>query len=112
MLGQSCWLVAALMAVVVLSASPPAFADTPAPISSYMRVSRNGAYVFVMLGKAGYRSSEVSEWEGYTQSGIYRNDSSKEPLWTVAWYAYNVDVASDGVHLVRHGGLATDTHGE
>lgn len=105
-------LLAGLVAAAALSASSPAFADTPAPMSSYKTVSPNGAYVFVMLGKAGYRSSDVTEWEGYTQSGLYHNDGSKEPLWTVDWYAYKVDIASDGVHLVRHGGLATDVYGE
>ena len=62
----------------------------------------------MQLGKAGYRSADVREWEGYTQSGLYRNDGSRDPLWTFDWYAYNVDVAADGVHLVRHGALAID----
>ena len=81
-------------------------------MTSYKRQSQDGAYVFVMLGKAGYRSSDVTEWEGYTQSGLYRNDGSRDPLWTVDWYAYNVDVSSDGVHLVRHVRPATDLYGE
>ncbi|HJZ56558.1 MAG TPA: hypothetical protein VKE74_16450, partial [Gemmataceae bacterium] len=40
----------------------------------------------------------------YTQSGMYRNDGSTEPLWTVDWYAYGVHLTSDGVHLIRPGG--------
>jgi hypothetical protein len=43
----------------------------------------------------------------YAQSGLYRNDGSSTPLWTVNWYAYDVDVASDGIHLVRHGPWAS-----
>ena len=39
----------------------------------------------------------------YSKTGLYRNDGSKEPLWTVDWYAYHVKVASDGIHLVRFG---------
>jgi hypothetical protein len=39
----------------------------------------------------------------YTRSGLYRNDGSAEPLWTVDWYAEGVLVLSDGAHLVRFG---------
>jgi hypothetical protein len=48
----------------------------------------------------------------YSQSGMYRNDGSLVPLWTVDWYAFKVDIASDGVHLIRHGPWATFTHEE
>jgi hypothetical protein len=37
----------------------------------------------------------------YNVSGLYRNDGSTTPLWTVDWYARYVQVASDGVHLIR-----------
>jgi hypothetical protein len=48
----------------------------------------------------------------YPRSGMYRNDGSITPLWTVDWYAKRVDVASDGVHLVRHGPWASRTTDE
>ena len=48
----------------------------------------------------------------YTLSGLYRDDGSAEPLWTVNWYAHGVEVASDGVHLVRHGPFAASTDQE
>lgn len=37
-------------------------------------------------------------------SGLYRNDGSTQPLWSVDWYSYRVFPANDAVHLVRvHG---------
>lgn len=49
----------------------------------------------------------------YPASGLYRNDGSTRPLWTVEWYEGGPDsirVASDGVHLVRHPTLANDAY--
>jgi hypothetical protein len=39
----------------------------------------------------------------YPASGLYRNNGSVMPLWTVTWYwpEYGIEVASDGVHLLR-----------
>jgi hypothetical protein len=39
----------------------------------------------------------------YTKSGLYKNDGSKEPLWTVDWYKSPVVVADDGLHLIAFG---------
>ncbi|CAN0331210.1 unnamed protein product, partial [Phaeothamnion confervicola] len=30
-------------------------------------------------------------------------EETSKPLWTVDWYAHGVDVASDGVHIIRGG---------
>ena len=35
----------------------------------------------------------------YDRSGLYLNDDSVEPRWTVAWYSKGAEFASDGVHL-------------
>jgi hypothetical protein len=45
----------------------------------------------------------------WTVSGMYRNDGSVTPLWTVDWYAYTVDVPAGGELVVRYrsGGLGT-----
>lgn len=40
--------------------------------------------------------------ETYLQSGMYLNDGSKTPLWTVDWLAY-VILPNDGKHIVRRG---------
>jgi hypothetical protein len=42
----------------------------------------------------------------YRVSGLYRNDESTLPLWVVDWYARHIEIASDGVHLVRSGSAA------
>jgi hypothetical protein len=41
----------------------------------------------------------------YKTSGLYLNDGSTTPLWTVDWYSHShhVLVASDGQHLIRRG---------
>ena len=54
-------LLAGLAATAALGIDEPAFANTPAPMTSYKQQSQGGAYLFVMLGKAGYRSSDVAD---------------------------------------------------
>lgn len=41
----------------------------------------------------------------YTQSGLYRNDGSKTPLWTITFFSEppKVDIAPDGQHFVIGG---------
>ena len=80
----------------IIFCSSLAVADTPAPPRPYKKVVNNGRYVFVMLPQMGHH-------QGYSESGLYRNDGSKTPLWTVYWYAFEIDAVSDGVHLVRLG---------
>ena len=48
----------------------------------------------------------------YTGSGMYRNDGSGVPLWTVDWYATRVDPSPDGVHVVRLEPCPTGLGGE
>ncbi len=73
-----------------------------------------GEYVFVMIAPKPVeedskymppdRAEEIKRIRGlYAESGLYRNDGSRTPLWTVDWYAYKVYPASDGIHLVRLG---------
>src|SRR5438309_502884 len=103
------WIV---LASVLLAAS--ATADRMSPPFNYKRPTPDGRFVFVMISgwpadRDGLRFKEnlAAEMRAiratYPRSGLYRNDGSTVPLWTVDWYAYDVDVASDGVHLVRHG---------
>lgn len=76
---------------------------------TYTKLSPNGQYLFVMLAPGKELAGEVP----YTVSGLYFNDTSTTPIWTVDWYAYAVDVLSDGVHLVRWGdSWAHDTSDE
>lgn len=45
----------------------------------------------------------------YKQSGLYINDGSSTPLWTIDWYAFKVFPSSDGIHLIRMGPWASST---
>lgn len=99
------------------------FADSPAPPRSYKVVAPRAKYVFVMIAP-GTVEDDTRRWNEetaagirqirrtYTRSGLYRDDGTTVPLWTVDWYAHGVEVASDGVHLIRHGPWASSTDDE
>ena len=117
MLRRWRWLLGAIVAVAWLNGNAPAFADSPIPLISYKQISSGGAYVFVMLGDPRHDSAVGGRAarklrQTYPASGLYPNDGSTVPLWTVDWYARQVDVASDGIHLVRRGPWAMATSDE
>ena len=90
------------ISVAVLFLHAQAFADTPAPFRDFKEVTGN--YVFVMLAPdapGGWANHDPEIRKVYKQSGLYRNDGSSTPLWTVDWYAFGVFPSSDGEHLVR-----------
>jgi hypothetical protein len=103
-----------LVAALALMPTEAAFADKPGPDSTYKQKSADGRFVFVMLAPVSLEE-EVSGVNPqyaptlralrtqYTKSGLYKNDGSKDPLWTVDWYKRPVVVADDGVHLVAFG---------
>lgn len=82
-----------LIALAGLVSCPPALADTPMPPRPFKELSPDEEYVFVMLvperhGSAAWFDRRRAEeyrhiQETYPQSGLYRNDGSTEPLWTV-----------------------------
>ena len=122
MVSRSRWLIAVVIACIAVAAGSPLRADSEAPPHSYLKVSPGGQYVFAMIvpgpvehevrlhPDAAARIRELRQV--YPRSGLYRRNGSPEPLWTVDWYAFEVDVASDGVHLVRHGPWASSTDQE
>ena len=76
----------------------------------YSFATEDGKYLFVMLVPdqeesvaAEDRELDPKMREIYERSGLYLNDGSTSPLWTVDWYAAEVYVSSDGLHLVRVG---------
>ena len=109
---------AILSLILLLWLASPTRADKPAPPGTYTSESADGRYVFVMLSP---EATEVElKWYNedhqkvvqsirarYAKSGLYKNDGSKDPLWTVDWYRHSVLVASDGLHLVRLGDWPT-----
>ncbi len=107
--------IALLAILVALSSKTVARADKPAPPTTYKITSADDRFVFVMISPDSLET-EMSRWNEqfkdqikairtvYTKSGLYRNDNSKQPQWTVDWYRHTVAVPSDGIHLVRFGG--------
>jgi hypothetical protein len=112
-----------LAVLAILLNAAPGHGDSFARPSSFSTVSANGKYLFVMIApvqpekdgvdlRAEYRQEVRSIRAKYLVSGLYRNDSSAAPLWTVDWYAHSVLVASDGIHLVRRGPWAENSSTE
>lgn len=99
-----------VLAIVFLFVSiPTANADKVAGPRSYRKVTLDGSFVFVML--APYPSTEEvvasrdpevrAIRELYEESGLYPNDGSDTPIWTVDWYEDVVELARDNEHLIR-----------
>ncbi len=111
------------ISVAMLFLHTQAFADSPAPPYDFKKVTENKKYVFVMLEpdevmlKPDEVMLEPDEWAEqdpkirkiYKQSGLYKNDGSSTPLWTVDWYAFEVFPCSDGEHLIQMGPWASST---
>jgi hypothetical protein len=99
----------AILAILVPVSA--AFADKPGPPMTYTKTSPNKQFLFVMVSPDSLEE-EVKRYNEdaakkvrairttYPKSGLYKNDGSKEPLWTVDWFRGSVIVPSDGVHLV------------
>lgn len=104
--------VTGVSALCMLCSATVARADSIAPPRSYTQTTPGGKFVFVMITPTSVET-ETSNWNGetaarireirrtYTRSGMYRNDGSAKPLWTVDWYAHAVHLAPDGIHLIR-----------
>ena len=102
--------------VLLLVGGALALASTYVP-STYTAESRDGRFLFVMISPfpvledaafvdyspLGREPSQVDRTREirarYSRSGLYRNDGSSTPLWTVDGYSPSVAVSSDGVHF-------------
>jgi len=86
-----------------LAASLSIFAQHPtsAWMHSYTAETSDKKYIFVIR-----RDREPDFFAGneYPQSGMYLNDGSTTPLWTVDW-RQRVYLPDDGKHVVRFGSL-------
>lgn len=78
--------------------------------TTFSTPSPNGQFLFVMIApRSATHETEKAQHQKdllakYPTSGLYRNDGSTSPIYTVDWYSYRVWPADDGVHLVRlHG---------
>lgn len=120
-------LIAIVGVVGVLCAPLTAYADsthTPIPgwSGSYEEESPNKQYKLVMLGNLPWSSCfHKDDWvqksnalrSMYPASGMYRNDGSVEPLWTMGYVSWRqgITVANDGRHIVVWGGWPTQYEG-
>ena len=107
------------VALVSMASTAP---DTIGPPYNYVRPTKGGRYVFVMLAPKPYRDDDTFDLyldavsnerkskagklsKKYRSSGLYPKGSTM-PLWTVDWYVSGVIPCSDGVHLVALGAAA------
>ncbi len=103
--------ISAFLAVLLAAAAPSLATAGSARELSSKQVLEDGQYVLVMVSplpideeaeQAGGRAEEAEAIRTtYTQSGLYRNDGTATPLWTMPYHAhYRAIVTRDGKHLV------------
>ncbi len=96
--------------VIFLFSEASLFADSPATPYDYKVVTQSNEYIFIMLAPEEYQFGHNPEFRNtYKQSGLYKNDGSSAPLWTIDWYAFRVIPVSDAKHLIRFGPWASNT---
>ena len=101
------WTLVLVCAAVEIGASS-AFADSTADPYSYTKSIAGGKFVFAMIARDAKLDAHPQIRGTFRVSGLYKNDGTNVPLWTVDWYSYNVMLLDDGVHLVRPGPWASD----
>jgi hypothetical protein len=90
--------------VLLLASGEAARADKPATPATRTETIANGKFLFVVLCPEFLETERGKAIRAmYPQGGLYKNDGSKEPLWTIDWYREQVAVLPDGVHMVRYG---------
>lgn len=102
------YIISILLLFSILCCCKAVKADEEALPSSYTQVTADGKYIFVMHAPAnilaGFEAGKNMALRlKYPKSGLYKNDGSKEPLWTVDWYSSEVYLSLNGKHLIRMG---------
>ncbi|MBS1797600.1 MAG: hypothetical protein JSS81_27500 [Acidobacteria bacterium] len=88
-----------LTSLFMLGLAAAVFADQEAGPFPYKAVTADRKYIFVVTDpKCGLCGIDGD----YKQSGMYRNDGSTAPLWTVDWMN-RIFLPNDGRHVVRLG---------
>jgi len=107
-------IISSLTVIFALFQARIVLTEKPGPPITYRETTANKQYVFIMIAPDSLET-ELKRWNDetkneirairtmYAKSGLYKNDGSKEPLWTVDWYRRNVVAASDGIHMVTFG---------
>jgi hypothetical protein len=93
-----------ILSLVIICLGIRVKADSIAAPYSYKKDVSNGKYVLVMLAKDNKEVFSSSN-KKYTHSGLYLNDGSVTPLWTMGWYEYEgmLFIAEDGEHAAGLG---------
>jgi len=105
------------LSLLVITHTKTVFADSEIPPHTYRIVSKDKKYTFVMRQDSDARTyqlcrkgqpclvsgEQIETLLVYPKSGLYSNDAVPKPLWTVDWYAYQVYLSADGVHVARMG---------
>ena len=95
-----------LIIFTISSASPTTvFADEPPIPRDYIQ-EVGEKYVFVMLSPYDQSAWAADIYDEsirsiYSKSGLYVKGASPRLLWTVDWYAFQVEISSDGRYLIR-----------
>lgn len=85
-----------------------AYADSPTVAIDYTQVADDGKFVLVMLVPGS--SEELAHLTAglkpeirakYAHSGLYPNDGSTSPVWTVDWFDYDVIISDNGHYAAR-----------
>ena len=69
----------------ILLASIKGSADTEGVIQPYTLETADKKYIFVVLRSVDRQNTILGQSDKYPQSGLYLNDGSSNPLWTVDW---------------------------
>jgi len=87
--------------LIVLFLASNLFADSPAPPESYTALSNDQKYILVILAPDPYDSYSPLR-QKYSVSGLYLNNGSVNPLWTLNsdFCCPQVDLFNDAEHLV------------
>ena len=104
---KNSWRYFLLLIIFTISAAFPTtvFADEPPIPRDYMQ-EVGEKYVFVMLSPYDQSAWAADIYDEsirsiYSKSGLYVKSESPRLLWTVDWYAFQVEISSDGKHLIR-----------
>ena len=92
--------------IILLLPAVLAHADEPVLAGDYIVDVGDGRYIFVMLASDSAVIDDIEDDEiraKYEKSGLYETGEPGNAIWSVDWYAFEVDISPDGRHLVRWG---------
>lgn len=91
-----------LLTMIFMLMPRVASADSEVAPHSYKELASNNKFVFIMIYP---NSEEVKTEDGkiYTKTGLYKNDNSIEPLWTIEGYSHKVYISPDGNYAAKLG---------